>query len=381
MACEADADFLRGSRPAYEKRRRNVHVVDLFAGCGGLTVGIAESAHRRGLGLKVGLSVDLDKDACDVYRNNFPGARVKNTSVEDLFDGKLGAPLTATERSVRRDTGSVDLLVGGPPCQGHSDLNNHTRRKDPRNSLYARMARAAEVLRPEIVLIENVPTVQHDVEQVVESTKDALERAQYVVGEAVIDLSVLGAPQRRHRHVILALRDRRRNPQSVLESLEHRCNDHPQRTVGWAIADLRRAKQNGLFTRPSASSSANAARIRYLFENHVYELPNEERPACHQSDHSYRSMYGRLKWSEPAQTVTTGFGSMGQGRYVHPSQRRTITPHEAARLQMLPDWMEFKSVKTRVSLSQLIGNAVPPVLGIAIGEKVLPALARKRGWE
>jgi DNA (cytosine-5)-methyltransferase 1 len=243
------------------------------------------------------------------------------------------------------------------------------------------MARAAEVLRPEVVLIENVPTVQHDVERVVELTKAALVRAQYVVAEAVLDLSALGAPQRRHRHVILALRDRRRTPQAVLESLENRCEDHPMRTVEWAIGDLRRAKRNGLFTRPSASNPDNTKRIRYMFENRVYDLPNERRPVCHQSDHSYVSMYGRLRWGEPAQTVTTGFGSMGQGRYVHPSQRRTITPHEAARLQMLPDWMEFKSVKTKVSLAELIGNAVPPVLGMAIGEKVLPALARKHGWK
>lgn len=379
--CEADADFVRGSRPAYEKRRRTVRVVDLFAGCGGLTVGIAEAAYRYGLGIDVRLSIDADKDAADVYRKNFPGARVEKALVEDLFDGQLGAHLTTAERKVRHDVGFVDLLVGGPPCQGHSDLNNHTRRSDPRNGLYARMARAAEVLRPQVVLIENVPTVQHDVERVVELTKAALVLAGYALAEAVLDLSVLGAPQRRHRHVILALGDRRRNPKTVLDSLECRCDDHPERSVEWAIGDLRRAKRDGLFTRPSASNQDNAERIRYLFAEHVYDLPNELRPVCHQSDHSYVSMYGRLKWSEPAQTVTTGFGSMGQGRYVHPSQRRTLTPHEAARLQMLPDWMEFDSVKTRVSLAQLIGNAVPPVLGIAIGEKVLPALARKHGWK
>lgn len=380
MPCDADAEFLRGTRPAYERRHRALRLVDLFAGCGGLTLGIAEAAQRCGVGLKVRLAVDADKDACDVYGRNFPSANVEQAKVEELFDGALRAPLTRSERRLRRDTGPVDLLVGGPPCQGHSDLNNHTRRKDPRNSLYARMARAAEVLRPEIVLIENVPTVQHDVSQVVKSTRTALVHAGYVVGEWVVDISMLGAPQRRHRHVILALRDRRRDPQSILESLDYRCLDHPERTVRWAIGDLRQTKRNGLFTRPSTASPDNAERIRYLFDKRIYDLPNEQRPTCHQSEHSYVSMYGRLKWGEPAQTVTTGFGSMGQGRYVHPSQRRTITPHEAARLQMLPDWMEFSSVATKVSLAQLIGNAVPPVLGIAIGEKVLPALAKKRGW-
>ena len=91
-------------------------------------------------------------------------------------------------------------------------------------------------------------------------------------------------------------------------------------------------------------------------------------------------MYGRLAWNQPAQTVTTGFGSMGQGRYVHPARQRTITPHEASRLQMLPDFMDFSTVSKRKALAQLIGNTVPTALGIAIGEKVMPALAKKRGW-
>jgi DNA (cytosine-5)-methyltransferase 1 len=232
-----------------------------------------------------------------------------------------------------------------------------------------------------VVLIENVPTVQHDVEQVVELTKRALKRGGYAIGEAVLDLSRLGAPQRRRRHVILALRDRRRNPQALLNDLDYRCSKHQERSVRWAIGDLLTAKGNGLFTTASTPTPENGRRIEYLFDNREYDLPNTERPICHQSDHSYLSMYGRLTWTEPAQTVTTGFGSMGQGRYVHPSRRRTITPHEAARLQMLPDFMDFTTVKTRSSLAKLIGNAVPPVLGIAIGEIVLPALARKRGWE
>lgn len=376
--CDADAEFLRSDRPAYEEKRPALRVADLFAGCGGLTLGIAEAARRHGLGIDIRLAVDSDGDAIDVYTKNFPSATVKKGSVEELFEGKLRAKATSSERTIQREVGRVDILIGGPPCQGHSDLNNHTRRDDPRNGLYARMARAAEVLQPAVVLIENVPTVQHDVEQVVDLTKRALRRDNYAIGEAVLDLSELGAPQRRHRHVILALRDRRRDPQAVLDGLDLRCPTHPARTVRWAIGDLLTAKRNDLFTTASTPTPENGRRIEYLFDNHVYDLPNPERPTCHQSDHSYVSMYGRLKWTEPAQTVTTGFGSMGQGRYVHPSRRRTITPHEAARLQMLPDFMDFTKVKTRGSLAKLIGNAVPPVLGIAIGEKVLPALAKKR---
>ena len=85
-------------------------------------------------------------------------------------------------------------------------------------------------------------------------------------------------------------------------------------------------------------------------------------------------MYGRLHWEKTAQTLTTGFGSMGQGRYVHPLRRRTITPHEAARIQMIPDFFDFSKVDSRSALAKLIGNVVPPALGIALGVPLLETL-------
>jgi DNA (cytosine-5)-methyltransferase 1 len=79
-------------------------------------------------------------------------------------------------------------------------------------------------------------------------------------------------------------------------------------------------------------------------------------------DHSYKSVYGRLPWDRPAQTITTGFGSMGQGRFVHPKRRRTLTPHEAARLQFIPDHFRLDEVESKTALAEMIGNAVPPKL-------------------
>jgi DNA (cytosine-5)-methyltransferase 1 len=83
-------------------------------------------------------------------------------------------------------------------------------------------------------------------------------------------------------------------------------------------------------------------------------------------------MYGRLLWDEPAQTITTGFGSMGQGRFVHPGRPRTLTPHEAARLQTFPDFFTFRKARTRHALARMIGNAVPPLLTVALGLAVMP---------
>ena len=124
--------------------------------------------------------------------------------VATLFDGAVGSVPTDGEARLREQVGRVHVLLAGPPCQGHSDLNNHTRRNDPRNDLYLRVARAAEVLRPTSVLVENVPTIRHDVGSSAPRATQVLERAGYRVATAVVDLLEVGVPQRRKRHILLA---------------------------------------------------------------------------------------------------------------------------------------------------------------------------------
>lgn len=374
-ACDEDLAFLlRTSRPAYEDMSAPIRIVDLFCGCGGLSLGIAEAAARAGRGSQIALAVDHDQDAVAVFRANFPTATVRHDAVDVLLNGQLGARRTNAERAIADETEDVDILVGGPPCQGYSDLNNHTRRADPRNALYARMARAAWLLQPSVVLIENVPAIQHD-RGGLETTLSWLRKAGYLVEHGVVDLLRLGAPQRRRRHIVLAVRDDQGwAPKPVLESLQPPCAAHV-REVRWAIGDLEHVQPQRVIDIPSVPTPTNAERIRWLFDNDAYDLPNDKRPQCHHSEHSYVSMYGRLRWDEPAQTVTTGFGSMGQGRYVHPSRQRTLTPHEAARLQMLPDFFDFSSARSRGAIARMIGNMVPPVLGIAVGARVLEELA------
>src|SRR5207249_2953065 len=116
--------FLRSRRPAYEAMRPAVRVVDLFCGCGGLSLGVAEAARRLGLGIEIPLAIDIDEDAVAVYRANFAEADVRAQSLEESIDGENGSALTSRERRLARAVGPVDVLVGGPPCQGHSDLNN-----------------------------------------------------------------------------------------------------------------------------------------------------------------------------------------------------------------------------------------------------------------
>jgi DNA (cytosine-5)-methyltransferase 1 len=115
----------------------------------------------------------------------------------------------------------------------------------------------------------------------------------------------------------------------------------------------------------------NLRRVKFLFDRNMYDLPNRQRPDCHRNGHSYKSMYGRLHWNKPAQTITTGFGSMGQGRFVHPRKPRMITPHEAGRVQGLPDFLDFSVATKRATLQALIGNAVPPRMPALVLQSIL----------
>lgn len=374
--CEADRAFLRRQtrlRPSHE--RGVISVVDLFSGCGGMTIGFEEAARRAGYELKIPLAADCDPAAVAIYKANFPTSGARVGDVRKLFHGTVGAPLTAEENRIADDIGHVDVLCGGPPCQGHSDLNNHTRRKDPKNSLYLRMARAAEVLLPNIVVVENVTAVQWDEGRVVSQTSEALIGCGYDVAAKVLDLRRIGVPQRRKRFVLIASRLLTIDPSKVLARLATSMPNHPDRSLRWAIGDLLSVDSASVFDTPSRISEDNAARINVLFDQRLYDLPNKHRPECHRDgDHSYVSMYGRLRWSRPGQTITTGFGSMGQGRYVHPQRKRTLTPHEAARLQTFPDWFDFGEGTRRGVLATVIGNAVPPFLTMEIGRMVIPAL-------
>lgn len=371
VAARADHPLRLKVRPAFEVGPNPFRTVDLFAGCGGLSLGIAQALAEHGRGLDVRLAVDFEEDATRVYRANFPSARsVQLASVEDIFDGQFRDPATESEKLWSARVGKLDALVGGPPCQGHSSLNNHTRGVDPKNGLYLLMARAAEVLRPAIVMIENVPAVMNDRYQgqnVVSTARAQLEYLKYKVADAVVPMHGLGVAQTRKRHILLATRGSWTSPARILGRLADANDKHDLR---WAIGDLEDVASVGIDTQPRASA-ANVERMQYLLANDKYDLPNMLRPTCHQNEHSYKSMYGRLNWDLPAQTITSGFGSIGQGRYMHPSRLRALTAHEAARLQGFPDYFDFSPAPTRTALATMIGNAVPPQMSAAVFRELL----------
>lgn len=363
-----DQAYLRSNKEVWHgPLRGSIRIADLFSGCGGLSLGAREASRAMGLQFEPVLAIDEDSASLEVYKKNFKPALAYNQDIWTLLTGEIRARLQPEEKALVNKLGTLDVLLAGPPCQGHSDLNNHTRRTDRRNKLYERVARFAEVAEPIHIIVENVPTVVHGRDRALDNTVEELIRLGYKVNTGVVNLAALGVPQHRKRHVLVASM---KTSISVSQGVENHTVSE-ERTARWAIGDLDRRRKNGKFDSSSVLHNDNLRRIDYLMKTGKYDLPNRLRPVCHQDEHSYVSMYGRLRYDEPAQTITSGFGSPGQGRYIHPTCRRTLTPHEAARLQFLPDSFDFSAVKLRGSLANMIGNAVPMKLSYAITLELL----------
>jgi len=360
-----DAAWLRLKKSPFgsdAQGESEVHrVADLFCGCGGLSLGVGEALRALGKRPDFVFACDIDKAAIDVYEANFTPRLAVDAPIEQYIDGKIGATLTPAERALKRAIGGVDFVIAGPPCQGHSDLNNHTRRDDPKNKLVTRVTRFVEIFRPAHVLIENVQGIRHDKSGSLQEAKRGLAALGYSLDEALLRADEVGAAQTRRRYLLVASRG---SVQSLFEvPLLYPGSARP---LSWAIGDLLDLDSQTVFDTPAKHSSVNKQRIDYLHDHGLYELPDSERPPCHRDgNHSYKSVYGRMYWDRPAPTITTGFGSIGQGRFGHPLKRRTLTPHEAARVQFFPDFFNFGE-RGRRDYQSLIGNAVPSKLAYAV---------------
>jgi DNA (cytosine-5)-methyltransferase 1 len=367
----SDKDFLRLSEmPVLTPVSAPIRLVDLFCGCGGITLGCVIAAHELGRSVEIPLAVDFNNAAIDCYKANFPHAEARCADITTMLESDWQAELKPTELKLREQVGSVDILVGGPPCQGHSDLNNFTRRRDPKNQLMQYMARAAVVFKPKSIVVENVVGSLRDSDGVVHSVEAIFRELGYQVNVGILDFAALGVPQRRRRMIMIATK----SAEISVEELQSKYSIE-ERTIEWAIKDIADISRDYLVDQVAVPQLQTKKRINYLFDNQLYELPNEERPPCHrEKSHSYDTVYGRLRWDRPAQTITSGFYCMCMGRYVHPEQRRTLTAHEAARLQFFPDFFDFSPAKSRTKLAEIIGNAVPPKGAYAVAHSIIPTL-------
>lgn len=351
-----------------------IRIADLYCGCGGLTLGAMQASFALSRQFEIALAIDISSKATGVYQTNFDkfSKRVLSDDLTKFATDSTFAKLNSRGKTLTKLVGKIDVLLAGPPCQGNSNLNNNSRGNDPRNDLYLAPSLFANELRANIVIIENVPGVVHGNSKVVQRSILKLQKDGYFCHELVVNLTTLGLPQSRKRHLLVASRIHSES------QLKLRLNLMPKEKqvvcLSNFISDIEDEPSlfPSVFSMPGRPTSENLKRINYLFDHGLFDLPNSLRPPCHKNKpHSYVSMYGRLRSDAPSQTITSGFGSMGQGRFVHPTRRRTITPHEAARIQGFPDYFSFDEIKSITELRQMIGNAVAPKLSFEIVTRLL----------
>ena len=372
--------------PLQEARPRPLRVVDLFSGVGGLMVGVEQLAAEAGRRVICELAVDTDSDALAVHALNHRTRRISSESVTSLVDyrirdsgssAKFVYPPTLLEDHLLDACQGVDLVGAGPPCQGHSNLNNHSRRNDPRNLLYLTVPAFAVACSARAVIIENVMSVVHDEAQVVQTTRALLESCGYAVTEGVLAADSMGWPQTRKRHFLVARQLHAENGSGPIpmEAVRAALADSLPRSVLWAIGEQERLSPDQTMHVESELTSLNRDRIRWLFDNDEHDLALCERPDCHQDGTSYGAVYGRMHAARPAPTITTGYMTPGRGRFIHPTEPRTITPAEAARLQGFPDSYRFSPAPDRLAgrsqLAKWIGDAVTMPLGYAAAVSAL----------
>lgn len=332
--------------------------IDAFAGAGGLSLGL------RRAGFRVALAFDNDAVAVETYRKNL------TDNVEEL-DASTTTGAVLLERA-GLGSGELDLLAGGPPCQGFS-IQRRGERQDDRNRLVLRYLDWIRTIRPRAFLIENVPAIKGvRGGYVLHAITEAAKHLAFTVHIATLNAADYGLAQNRRRVFLIAV-DKDINfswPRRSTERL----------TVRQAIGDLPSPPPDGRphpwvpnHYREARLSQRNIDRIRHVPEGGGREhLPPHLRLACHSQGHRHLDTYGRLAWDEPSVTITARFDSFTRGRFGHPVEDRSLTLREGARLQGFPD--DFVFLGNREQGARLVGNAVPPPLAAEIGRALALAL-------
>lgn len=338
---------------------RKVACIDLFCGAGGLTHGFILE------GLPVVAGIDLDPACRFPYERNNGDARFVERDI---------AKVTADELKALFGDAKLTVLAGCAPCQPFSTYAQRYEPdgKDGKWGLLYQFARLVEGSMPDVITMENVPTVaKHEVfHDFVHTLKQlGYEKVWY----DVVDSSHYGVPQTRRRMVLLASRH------GDIEMIEP-THKRP-RTVKQAIGRLRRLEAGESASRDrlhitSKLSETNLRRIRASRPGGTWrDWPKHLIAECHraESGRTYPGVYGRMEWGKPAPTMTTQCYGFGSGRFGHPEQDRAISLREAALLQSFPRSYEFIPSDGEVHfkvLGRLIGNAVPVGLGRAIARSI-----------
>ena len=361
--------------------------VDLFSGCGGMSLGLQRA------GFEVVLGVDHDPWALETHRHNFAG----QTLEADLGDKATIRRLIAQLRTV-----PIDLIAAGPPCQPFSVAGQPKIRSlvtnglrpivDPRARLWRTFLNVVLAVRPRAVLLENVPQMALGDELTrLRTISESLRADGYDVYARVLPAWEFGVPQHRRRMILVAL----------LEGSPFRWPVPLKRvTLEQAIGDLPRLGSTSGTLEMCAGSPATAfqkkaregmsASSDVVWDHITRRVRTDDRAAFRMMKagtrydqlpdrlRRYRSdiftdKYHRLAWDGLSRSITAHIAKDGYW-YIHPSEHRTLTVREAARIQTFPD--HFRFAGTRTSAFEQIGNAVPPALAEAVGFEIRSALAR-----
>lgn len=351
---------------------RKYKVIDLFSGAGGLSEGFRQA------GFEIIGAVEIDKDSCNTFKTNFPNAKVIQGDIKEI--------------DIEKDSfGEVDIIIGGPPCQGFSSLNRHNKNlhEDPRNKLFEEYLKYVDYYRPKAILIENVRGILTSKDGYAKQTiENFFVDRNYTIDSRVLDASDFGVPQKRKRAFFLAFRKDiidnfnfdKINEFKVIEKVK-------LIDVFKDLIEVETNKdENGQYNYPDIESSLYLSYLKsnsnFIF-NHVIKYPSEivqnrvKRipqggnwrnldesllPSIRNNRHS--NYLKRLDLNDQSITIDTGHDV-----YFHPIYNRVPTVRESARIQSFKDDFIF----TGADRSQLrqVGNAVPPLLSKSLALLIL----------
>ena len=353
--------------------RSAIRVLDLFAGAGGMTAGLhAASSRFRSIG-----AVEWDRAAAASFEATFGPGIVRNTSIQQwLEDGDLPR--------------NVDVIIGGPPCQGFSTLGKQDV-EDDRNSLWREYAKTILAVKPKYFVVENVAAFTKSPQfELFEESIESGDLKDYDFQHAILNAADYGAPQARKRAVLIGHHRDLAFPGMPVKSHEGRhlnvqdaFTGIPERVAGLDLPDrtfeFDGHEMSGSYTRDELHigrryTKLSMDRFREIPRGgNRKDLPESLMARCWVG-HTTGSgdVMGRLHLDKPSVTIRTEFFKPEKGRYLHPTANRAITHYEAAVLQGFPATHRFVGSKT--AIARQIGNAVPIPLGAAIGRALAAAL-------
>lgn len=347
-------------------RESPISAVDLFCGAGGLTHGLMKA------GIRVEAGIDIDRNSKHAYETNNPGAVFHPWDVTETYSPSI-------EHLFRPS--KIRLLAGCAPCTPFSKLTNGIEGHHAFD-LLDHFGKFVRGIVPDLVTMENVPELAERGKIVFDRFRETLTSLDYQVDWGFVHCPEYGIPQSRRRLVLLASR---------LGAIEVPSGKYPfpsqWKTVAQTIGDLPPIEDgqadpaDPLHASPKLSER-NAERIRATPRDggSWKDWPERLVLKCHQrkSGRSFGSIYGRMRWDQPAPTMTTLCTGIGNGRFGHPEQHRSISLREAALFQSFPRSYEFWPTEKRLNrsaVSRMIGNAVPPKLAKALGETLMAHVA------